>query len=338
MLNKYFNIILLKEHSNTSTIRNWLIWNVDDCSQWHQWKSLSETEVKYWWLTLWDIIVSGSDVHMMLSPSTPLTLNYDSRLSYQPRPQMSLAEPAECYHQLVESLAPGLEWRSEVLAVTGARTEWAWWPGPASRPINIQRERPGLRPSSVGRPEVTAAVWGLRTVRRPRHSLASEAWHSWSQHWEQLNSCVCLAITRGERHRCSPWGLGPRVMSQSHVRSRDKLQCWHMRAEWRESPDLVGRVLQWLLVIMWWTAEFCWMKMFLPSWNVTIWLLQINKFQHHGEVTRYLKWFDTLTERTGDPADNKDVILQGCPFLMSQVKQFYHHASCIALTAVLETN
>ena len=63
----------------------------------------------------------------------------------------------------------------------------------------------------------------------------------------------------------------------------------------------------------------------LLSRNETIWLLQIITFRHHGEITRYLMWHSDWGQRF--PGDNKDVILRGCPFSMSQVNYYLPYLS-----------
>ena len=108
---------------------------------------------------------------------------------------------------------------------------------------------------------------------------------------EQLNSCVCLMDLRwGEQERGTqvfPARPGPRVMSQSHVRSSYcyHVDTWEKREESPQSPNLVGResLIASEKVINIWVR-----RRPLLSRIKSIWLLQINKFKQYGEVTRYL--------------------------------------------------
>ena len=197
------------------------------------------------------------------------------------------------------------------------------------RQTNQYPERPGpdTQWTRGGRPELTTAVWGLRRLRQ---TLASEdtagpnkraAQQLWVSEW---------SLVREERHKCSIPEPGPRVMS--HVRSSYNVDTWEKSLESLQT-SWVYRVntpqYQWSEEVISFSAHRSAPRYRWPllSWNETIWLLQIITFRHHGEITRYLMWHSDWGQRF--PGDNKDVILRGCPFSMSQVNYYLVYFSLV---------
>ena len=76
------------------------------------------------------------------------------------------------------------------------------------------------------------------SVRTEETQTDTGQWgHSWSQQ-ESSSTAVSVWVITSEEGETQVFH--PRARSQGHESCQEQLQCWHMREEFRESPDLVG--------------------------------------------------------------------------------------------------